>query len=350
MGVTPGPTRRLVVDLNATAPSWALPAWGEGAIREAAPPNWDVYFVRDLTVSDGDGGASVSAETLNAAAQAEVYFGYGLTQRFFAAATQLRWVHTAAAGVASLLFPAMRASEVRLTNSAGVMGDTIAEHVLGGIIYLLRGFDFAVRNQEQRHWDKVGFAAKDTPLRELTECRALIVGTGGIGSSIGWRLSALGVRCVGVRRRPELGAPRGFDRVVGPDRLDGELPAADIVVLTTPLTASTGTLLTADRLDCLPAGAIVVNVARGALLDESALIDRLQRGTLRGAVLDVFREEPLPPTSPLWALRQVLLTPHVAAISPRRFWERELELFLDNWVRYRRGDPLRNLVDKDAGY
>ena len=109
-------------------------------------------------------------------------------------------------------------------------------------------------------------------------------------------------------------------------------------------------VIAAARLECLPAGAIVVNVARGALLDESALIDRLDRGTLRGAVLDVFREEPLPPSSPLWGFRQVLLTPHVAAISPRRFWERELELFLDNWARYRRGDPLRNLVDKDAGY
>src|SRR4030095_2366950 len=129
-----------------------------------------------------------------------------------------------------------------------------------------------------------------------------------------------------------------------------ELAHADIVVLTTPLTPSTGTLLTSARLDCLPVGAIVVNVARGALLDESALIDRLDRGTLRGAVLDVFREEPLPPSSPLWGFRQVLLTPHVAAISPRRFWERELELFLDNWARSRRGDPLRNLVDKDAGY
>ncbi len=103
-------------------------------------------------------------------------------------------------------------------------------------------------------------------------------------------------------------------------------------------------------MDCLPPGAIVVNVARGALLDETALTHRLVRGSLRGAVLDVFREEPLPPSSPLWGLRQVLLTPHVAAISPRRFWERELELFLDNWARYRRGEPLRNLVDKDAGY
>ncbi len=342
--------RRLVVDLNATAPSWALPSWGEGAIRSAAPADWDVHFVRDLTVSDGDGTGGVSTEVLRAVADAEVYFGYGLSPTLFAAATRLRWVQSAAAGVASLLFPAMRASDVKLTNSAGVMGDTIAEHVLGGVIYLLRSFDIAVRNQDRHHWDKLGFAAADTTIRELNECRALIIGTGGIGGAVGWRFAALGVRCVGVRRRPELGAPPGFERIIGPDGLDAELPTADIVVLTTPLTPGTATILTAARLDCLPPGAIVVNVARGALLDETALTNRLERGSLRGAVLDVFREEPLSPTSPLWDFRQVLLTPHVAAISPRRFWERELELFLDNWARYRRGDPLRNLVDKDAGY
>ena len=348
--MTPSTPRRLVVDLAATAPAWALPTWGEDAIRAAAPADWDIYFVRDLTVSDGDGGGGVSAEVLKAAADAEVYFGYGLSPQLFAGAPRLRWVQSAAAGVASLLFPAMRASDVRLTNSAGVMGDTIAEHVLGGVIYLLRSFDRAVRLQDQRHWDKTGFAAKDTAIREINECRVLVVGTGGIGAAVGWRFGVLGARCVGVRRRPELGAPRGFERVVGLDGLDAELPSADVVVLTTPLTPATGTLLTGARMDCLPPGAIVVNVARGALLDESALCDRLARGSLRGAVLDVFREEPLPPESPLWGFRQVLLTPHVAAISPRRFWERELELFLDNWVRYRRGDPLRNLVDKDAGY
>ena len=341
---------RLVVDLAATAPSWALPAWGEDALRTAAPSNWDVYFVRDLTVSDGDGGHGVSPEVLRAAADAEVYFGHGLSPELFAAAPRLRWVHTAAAGVASLLFPAMRASDVRLTNSAGVMGDTIAEHVLGGVIYLLRSFDIAVRNQDRHHWDKAGFAAKDSTIRELNECRALIVGTGGIGAAMGWRLSALGMRCIGVRRRPELGTPPGFDRVVGPDGLDAELPGTDVIVLATPLTSATGTLLTGARMDCLAPGAIVVNVSRGALLDEEALMERLGVGRLRGAVLDVFREEPLPANRPLWDFRQVLLTPHVAAISPRRFWERELDLFLDNWVRYRRGDPLRNLVDKDAGY
>lgn len=342
--------KRLVVDLAATAPSWALPVWGEDAIRMAAPPDWGVHFVRELTVSDGDGGKTVNPEVVRAVADAEVYFAHGLSPQLFDAAKNLRWVQSAAAGVASLLFPAMKASDVLLTNSAGVMGDTIAEHVLGGVIYLLRSFDIAVRNQDRHLWDKLGFAAADTTIRELNECRALIIGTGGVGGAIAWRFSALGVRCVGVRRRPELGAPKGFERVVGPEGLEQALQDADIVILTTPLTPSTDTLLTAARLDCLPPGAIVVNVARGALLDESALVDRLERGSLRGAVLDVFREEPLPPNSPLWGLRQVLLTPHVAAISPRRFWERELELFLDNWVRYRRGETLRNLVDKDAGY
>jgi len=148
--------------------------------------------------------ADLPATAPSCAADAEVYFGHGLSPTLFAAAPSLRWVHTAAAGVTSLLFPAMRDSDVKLTNSAGVTGDTIAEHVLGGVIYLLRSFDIAVRNHDRRYWDKLGFGPKDTTIRELSECRALIVGTGGIGGAVGWRLSVLGVHCVGVRRRPQL--------------------------------------------------------------------------------------------------------------------------------------------------
>jgi phosphoglycerate dehydrogenase-like enzyme len=167
---------------------------------------------------------------------------------------------------------------------------------------------------------------------------------------VGRRFGLLGAVCVGIRRRPELGAPEGFARVVGLDKLDEELRAADVVVLAAPLTSTTGGLLTEERLDLLPRDAVVVNVARGGLLDEAALVERLRTGRLRGAVLDVFGAEPLPPDSALWRLPQVLLTPHVAAVSPRRFWGRELALFFDNWERYRRGAPLRNVVDKEAGY
>jgi phosphoglycerate dehydrogenase-like enzyme len=148
----------------------------------------------------------------------------------------------------------------------------------------------------------------------------------------------------------ELGIPQGFHRVVSFDGIDGELPTADIVILAMPLTPLTKGLLSPSRLNCLPRGAIVVNVARGNLLDVEALASGLASGRLRGAVLDVFDHEPLPPESPLWKLPNALITPHVAAVSPRRFWERELDLFLENWTRYREGRPLRNHVDKDAGY
>jgi phosphoglycerate dehydrogenase-like enzyme len=134
------------------------------------------------------------------------------------------------------------------------------------------------------------------------------------------------------------------------DDIDAELPKHDVVVLAAPLTSETNGVLTAERLDLLPRGSIVVNVARGAMLDQDALAVRLVDGRIRGAVLDVFREEPLPADSPLWGLRQVLVTPHVSPVSPGRYWPRQLDLFLDNWRRYLEGEPLRNVVDKRAGY
>jgi phosphoglycerate dehydrogenase-like enzyme len=342
--------RRLVVDLAATSKNWALPASGYDAIRAAAPQGWEVYAVRGPAVSDGDGGAAPSAEALGAVRDAEVYFGFGMSRPLFAAAPRLRWIQSAAAGVGGLLFSELRDSDVLLTNSAGVHADPIAEHVVGGVLYLLRSFDVAVDLHRAGRWDKAPFVGEGARMRELGECRALVVGTGGIGRAVARRLSALGARCAGLRRRPELGAPDGFERVQGPDALDDELRVADVVVLSAPLTAATSGLLTAARLDLLPEDAIVVNVARGSLLDERALAERLRAGRLRGAVLDVFGAEPLPADSPLWTLPQVLLTPHVSAVSPRRFWERELALFLDNWERYRSGAPLRNVVDKQAGY
>jgi phosphoglycerate dehydrogenase-like enzyme len=341
---------RLVVDLAATSRNWALPARGAERIRAAAPHDWSVHIATSRTSSDGDGGRQSSAEVLEAVRGAEVYFGFGIARDIFLAAPELRWVHSAAAGVGALLFAEMRKSDVVVTNSAGIMGETIADQVLAGVLHFVRCLDIAIEQQRRGEWNKVPFVGDESLVRELSECHALIVGTGGIGSAVATRLGAFGCRSTGVRRRVELGIPPGFHRVVCFDQIDAELPGADIVVLAMPLTPLTKGLLSSPRLDCLPRGAIVVNVARGALLDEEALANGLASGRLRGAVLDVFDHEPLPPESPLWKLPNALITPHVAAVSPRMFWERELDLFLENWTRYRERQPLRNHVDKDAGY
>ncbi|HEY6219754.1 MAG TPA: D-2-hydroxyacid dehydrogenase [Gemmatimonadaceae bacterium] len=343
-------TRLLVADLAARSRNWSLTPEGAARILKSSPPGWRVHIIKSPTSSDGDGPPRPSDEVMDAVAGAEVYFGFGIPRDLFLAAPNLKWVHSAAAGVGSALHDEMRASEVILTNSAGIHSHPIAEYVVAGVLYFLRGLDFAVEQQQEGRWDKSRFVADDSPLREMDSVHALIVGSGGLGGEAGKRLAALGAHCTAVRRRPELGPPEGFERVIGLDQLDAELPRHDVIVITAPLTPQTKGLLDARRLDLLPSNAIVVNVARGAHIDEEALIDRLRAGRLRGAVLDVFREEPLAADSPLWKIRQVLLTPHISPVSPGRFWPRQLDLFLDNWERYVRGQPLRNVVNKEAGY
>lgn len=340
----------LVVDLIAQSRNWSLAPEGQQLIREGTPAGWDVRFVRAPTVSDGDGGAKPSEESVDAIRHAEVYFGFGMSRELFTHARALRWIHSAAAGVQSALFPELVESDIALTNSAGIHAVPIAETVLAGVLYLTRQLDIAGDQQRRATWDKAPFIGDDSRMREIGECRVLVIGTGGLGREIARRFTALGARCTGIRRRPELGTPDGFSRIAPLEQLHAELAEADVVVLSAPATPATSNLLGAMELDLLPPGAIVVNVARGSLLDEAALAERLQKGRLRGAVLDVFREEPLASDSPFWQLSQVVLTPHVSPVSPRRFWGRQLDLFMDNWHRYRVGNPLRNLVDKRAGY
>jgi phosphoglycerate dehydrogenase-like enzyme len=342
--------RLLVVDLAARSKNWALTPEGEQRIRRNAPPGWTIQVIISETSSDGDGPPRPSDEVMDAIRDAEAYYGFGIPRLLFLEAKRLRWVHSAAAGVGTALHREMMESDVAFTNSAGIHAIPIAEYVVAGILHFLRGLDIALDQQRRTEWNKAPFVAMDSVLREVDSVHALIVGVGGIGGAIGERLSALGARCTGVRRRVGLGPPPGFERVVSLEELDAELPKHDVVVLAAPQTAETNGLLTAARLDLLPATAIVVNVARGALVDEDALVARLRDGRLRGAVLDVFRQEPLAPTSGLWRLRQFLLTPNISPVSPGRFWPRQLDLFLDNWDRYSKGEQLRNVVDKQAGY
>ena len=339
-----------MVDLAARSKNWALTPDGERRILDATPAGWRVHVVRELTSSDGDGPPRPSDESMTAIRDAEAYFGFGIPRLLFLENRRLRWVHSAAAGVGSALYEEMIASDVLLSNSAGIHAIPIAEYVTAGVLHFFRGLDVAVQQQHQRRWDKQFFVAENSPVREVTDARVLIIGTGGIGTECARRLSALGARCAGVRRHPDRGAPDGFERVVGVDALDAELRVADVVVVAAPLTRESTGLLSAERLKSMAPGAILVNVARGAVVDEAALARQLAAGHLRGAVLDVFHHEPLAADSPLWQLRNALLTPHISPVSPGKFWPRALDVFCDNWRRYDRGEPLRNLVDKQAGY
>jgi phosphoglycerate dehydrogenase-like enzyme len=343
-------SRTLVVDLRSRTPAFRLPDEVAEQLVAATPVGWRTDVVQADTESAGDGSQEPSAESRRAIADAEIYLGFGMPNALWSAATRLCWIHSASAGVASLLFPAMLASDVALTNSAGIYGEPIAEHVLAGVLFFLRSFDVAGALQRRAEWNSAIFGTGAAPIREVSECRVLVVGAGGIGTGVARRFSALGATVTGIRRNPDRGTPPGFHRVTGPAALDAELPSADVLVLAAPLTPETRTLLTRERLALLPPGAIVSNIGRGALVDERALAAALLSGRLRGAALDVFEREPLASDSPLWHLPQVLHTPHVAGVSPRLFWDRLSALFLDNWTRYRAGDPLRNLVDKHAGY
>jgi phosphoglycerate dehydrogenase-like enzyme len=345
-----GGTRLLVADLAATSRNWSLTPAARARIEDATPRGWRVHFVSAPTVSDGDGGSPPSNEVLEQVTNAEAYYGFGLSRAVFEAGRSLRWVHSAAAGVGAALFPEMIASDVVLTNSAGIYGKPIAQHVLGGVLHFLRSFDIAIELQREGHWDKQPFVGDESRVRELADCRVLVIGAGGLGSAIAEAMAHFGARCVGVRKHPDRGVPDGFERVVGPDAIDEVLADADIVVLSTPATPATRALLDAARIARLKEDAIVVNVGRGSLLDEEALATALGDGRLRGAVLDVFEKEPLAASSRLWKLRNVLVTPHVSGVSPRWYWERQLDLFLGNWTRYAEGRPLRNVVDKAAGY
>ena len=342
-------TRVLVADLHAQQARWAITPDAEARLRAATPGGWTVRVLGALTSADGDGSKPPSDEAMAAVRDAEAYFGFGMARPLYDAAPELKWIHTAAAGVGSLMFPAIRASGVIITNSAGVHAIPIAEQALAGILALLRGLDVAGALQRERRWSREPFLSSESPVREVGGLRALILGAGGLGQALGTRLSALGVRCTGSRRRVDRGVPEGFETVVGPDGWRALLPASDILALCAPSTSQTNGMIGAAELAALPPHAIVVNVARGALLDEAALVAALRSGHVRGAVLDVFSKEPLPAESPLWEFSNVILTPHVSGVTDR-YWEREMDLFLDNWRAYDGGTAMRNVVDKSEGY
>jgi phosphoglycerate dehydrogenase-like enzyme len=356
--------RRAVLDMADRRPAWAMPAWVPNEVR-AALPGWDLVVIEEETSGAGDGASRVHPLVVEAVRDAEIYFGYGIPAALLEAGPGLRWVHSGAAGVAKSLTPAMLDSPVVFTNSAKVHAPPIAETVLAMILFFGRGLDFAVEGKRRGEWWQDPFYAPDNPMRELSQSTVGIVGYGGIGREVARRVASLGARVVALRRKPTSSTERPLEPVEGGGSLahrvevvygDGGLDAlltrSDVVVVSAPETPDTTGLIGAPQLARMKRGALLVNVARGRIVDESALVATLAEGRLRGAALDVFGQEPLPSEHPFWGQPSTLLMPHVSGVTGG-FWRRETDLMLRNVQRYLSGAPAtewENVVDKRAGY
>lgn len=259
----------------------------------------------------------------------------------WARAQALEWIHVTAAGVDTLLFPELRDSEVVVTNARGVFDRPIAEYVLGAVLAHAKDSRTSFALQRDRHW-------RHRETRGIAGTRALVVGTGAIGREIARLLRAAGMQVRGAGR-VAAGNDPDFGDVVASADLATEVGWCDHLVLAAPLTDATRGLVDAAALAAMKPDAHLVNIARGAMVVESALLDALARGRIGGATLDVFETEPLPADHPLWDAPNVTITPHMSGDVVG--WRDTLaEQFVANLRRWLAGEPLHNVVDKERGY
>ncbi len=285
--------------------------------------------------------AATMEEALARAADAEIILAGRWSDDLWKAAPNLRWVQSSGAGVERFLTPEFIASAIILTNAAGVYAIPIADHVIAFMLAFSRGFPRYLRNQLDRKWEWGGGD-------ELADKTLGIIGLGGIGAEVAKRAKAFGMRVIAIRRRPDRPSPFA-DEARGPDSLPWLLAECDYIALCAALTPQTRHLIGVAELSLMKPTARLINIGRGRLIDEPALISALQSGRLAGAGLDVFAEEPLPSDSPLWGMPNVIITPHSSGSSPRSH-DRLMDLFCDNLHRYLAGEGLLNLVDKREGY
>jgi phosphoglycerate dehydrogenase-like enzyme len=259
---------------------------------------------------------------------------------FLKGAPELRWVQTFSAGTDLYVYQEMLARGLLLTNSAGASAPAVAQTAVAGVLALARQFPRVAEQQRRHQWESLYLGEEP---HDVDGQHALVIGTGPIGQEIGRLLRPFGLRVTGMRRDPASGIPPGFDDVAGFGDLHALLPTVNWLVLACPLTETTRELIDARAFALLPRCAHLINVSRGGVVEEAALLAALRGGQLAGAFLDVFTQEPLPAESPFWDLPNVIVSPHSAAASDG-LPERVVAIFTDNLRRYLAGEPLRNLV------
>jgi phosphoglycerate dehydrogenase-like enzyme len=279
---------------------------------------------------------------------ADIFVGWSLRPEQLSLAPKLSWIHSPAAAVHQLMFPALVKSKIMVTNASEVHGPVVAEHVMALILAMARRLVMAFWYQQQKVWaqEKI-WDNKPRPM-EVAGSNLLVVGLGNIGRQVVQRAKSMGMQVVGIREHPENGN-EGCEAVFAPSHIDTILRDMDFIVLAAPLTEETKGFISAARLARMKPTAYLINVSRGPLIDDNALIAVLRGKKIGGAALDVFEEEPLPPNSPYWTLDNCLITPHIAATT-EKLWERHYALFADNLVRFMTGKELRGIVDKQRGY
>ncbi len=264
-------------------------------------------------------------------------------RRILESAPRLEWIHAMYAGLDRSLFPELVASPIPLTNGSGVFSQSLGEFVMLGVLYFAKEVDRMMKAKTEHRWDVYDKV-------EIRKQTIGIVAHGDIGRAVAWRTKAMGMRVLAQRRNP---APRAgdehVDRVYGTDGLHAMLPECDYVAVTAPLTPETKGMIGKPELELMKPTAVILNVGRGPVIEEAAMIEALRTRRIRGAALDVFDIEPLPADSPLWDLDNVLLSAHCAD-HVEGWVEDAVEFFVEQFSRWRRGEPLKNVVDKQAGY
>jgi len=278
----------------------------------------------------------------------DIFVGYSLRAEQLTHARKLKWIHSTAAGVAQLMYPELRDSGIVVTNPSGVFSPPMAEHTMGLLLALARNFPDSTRHQDRSHWGQQDIWDKPQHLTELSGQVLLIVGFGSIGRELAKRARAFDMRVWGVTRSGQ-GDTTHAEKIVPVSQLEEALPHADYVVIAAPETSETRHLIGTAQIARMRPGARLINVGRGSLLDESALIRALESGALGGAALDVTSVEPLPPESPLWRAPNLFITPHTSAVSDR-LWHRETALLMDLLERWFGGREMFNQVDFARGY
>lgn len=284
----------------------------------------------------------------NRAEEATVLFNWsgslGLFKQVFAMCRNLRWVHSRSVGLERTLFPELVQSAVPLTNGVGVFSAALGEFALGAMLYFAKDFRRLIRNQQTELWEEFDVV-------RLAGQTVGIVGYGDIGNAVASRARAMGMRVLGLKRHasPDGGGDSLVERVYSPDQRREMIAQCDYVVVATPLTRETRGMMGEEEFAAMKRTAVVINIGRGPIIDETALIRALTGGRIKGAALDVFDTEPLPPGHSFYKMENVLLSPHCADHTAD-WLDNAMQFFIEQCRRFQKGEPLLHVVDKRLGY